>query len=106
MNRTGVLVTFLCGVAVLFGCKQDRAASEVVKQSVQESPAVANAPANPSIAPATVSAGPEASGQSAIVFDNAEFDFGDADQGEEVQHVFSFRNTGNATLVVENVRSS
>jgi hypothetical protein len=103
MNRTGVLVSVLCGVGVLFGCKQDRAESEVVKQRVQENPVVATAPESPPSAP---SAGPEASGQSAIVFDNAEFDFGEVDQGEEVQHVFSFRNTGEATLLVEKVRSS
>jgi len=41
-----------------------------------------------------------------ISFDSREFDFGTIEQGEKVEHVFKFKNTGDAVLHVEKVRSS
>jgi len=38
-----------------------------------------------------------------IAFEETEHDFGDITQGETVEHVFAYKNTGNAPLVLNNV---
>ena len=38
-----------------------------------------------------------------ITFQESEFNFGDLKQGEKVEHVFTFKNTGTAPLVLSNV---
>ena len=40
-----------------------------------------------------------------ISFDQKDFDFGEAEAGEKIEHIFKFRNTGNGTLKIEKVRS-
>jgi hypothetical protein len=40
-----------------------------------------------------------------ILFDQKEFDFGEMEAGEKLEHIFAFRNTGNGTLRIEKVRS-
>lgn len=39
-------------------------------------------------------------------FDEQSYDFGDIDQGDIVQHVFKFRNTGGSELVISNAVGS
>ncbi|MFM8911603.1 MAG: DUF1573 domain-containing protein [Flammeovirgaceae bacterium] len=39
----------------------------------------------------------------AITWEKPTFDFGDINQGEKVQHVFKFENTGNQPLIITNV---
>ena len=39
-------------------------------------------------------------------FTETEFDFGTIDQGTNVEHVFEFKNTGEAPLVIVNAKSS
>ncbi len=41
-----------------------------------------------------------------IEFAQTEFDFGEVEAGEKVQHTFSFKNVGDADLVIAKVRSS
>ncbi|MGF1636471.1 MAG: DUF1573 domain-containing protein [Cyclobacteriaceae bacterium] len=38
-----------------------------------------------------------------IEFSNDTYDFGDIFQGDQVEHVFTFKNTGNAPLVLQGV---
>lgn len=38
-----------------------------------------------------------------ITFQESEFNFGDLKQGEKVEHVFTFKNTGTAPLILSNV---
>jgi len=47
-----------------------------------------------------------ASGSPAIRFDETEFDFGEAEAGKDVEHLFSFRNVGSRTLTIEKVGST
>ena len=42
----------------------------------------------------------------AFKFDQSEFDFGTVKEGEVVEHVFKFTNTGNAPLVIQNAVGS
>ncbi len=41
-----------------------------------------------------------------ISFDETEYDFGEIEQGTNVEHTFTFTNTGNAPLVITNAKSS
>ena len=36
-----------------------------------------------------------------ITFEETEFDFGDLKQGDEVKHIFKFKNTGKSNLIIE-----
>src|SRR5690606_30571961 len=54
--------------------------------------------AQPAASPSDVASdGPQ------ISFEETEHDFGDITQGETVEHVFAYKNTGNAPLVLNNV---
>ncbi len=41
-----------------------------------------------------------------MTFEETEYDFGNIKQGEEVEHVFKFKNTGDAPLIITDARSS
>src|SRR5690606_37497406 len=41
-----------------------------------------------------------------ITFEESSFDFGTIDQGTNVEHVFKFKNTGDAPLMIVNAKSS
>ncbi len=68
------LMTFIFGIFVIAGA---------IAQEKTET-----APAN----------GPE------ITFEEETFDFGDIHQGDKVEHVFTFENTGNEALIISNVQ--
>lgn len=61
-------------------------------------------------AAASTEAASTASGDEAkfpvMTFDAIEHDFGTIDQGTQVEHLFKFKNTGNAPLVVVDAKSS
>jgi uncharacterized protein YdeI (BOF family) len=38
-----------------------------------------------------------------ITFQETEFNFGDVQQGDKVEHIFTFKNTGTAPLILSNV---
>jgi len=44
-------------------------------------------------------------GQPKIQFESLNFDFGDVEIGDDLTHVFIFKNTGTGTLIIENVKS-
>ncbi len=41
-----------------------------------------------------------------IAFEKSDFNYGDVPQGEKVEHIFKFKNTGNAPLILNNVLST
>lgn len=49
---------------------------------------------------------PPAGPTTQMTFDNDEFEFGMIEQGEKVQHIFRFTNTGNRPLVISNATGS
>ncbi|WP_086047939.1 DUF1573 domain-containing protein [Hugenholtzia roseola] len=44
--------------------------------------------------------------QGQIKFDNETHDFGSFDEGKQMEHVFTFTNTGNAPIIISGVRAS
>ena len=48
----------------------------------------------------TVKPGPQ------ITFEEKTFDFGDIQQGDQVEHIFAFENTGNEPLILTNVQTT
>lgn len=42
----------------------------------------------------------------AIAFEEYSFDFGDIHQGDQVEHVFKFENSGNQPLIITNVQTT
>ncbi len=47
-----------------------------------------------------------ATGGAKIKFEQTEFDFGDIQSGDKVEHTFKFKNTGDAPLVLSNVQTT
>ncbi|MEM6522780.1 MAG: DUF1573 domain-containing protein [Bacteroidota bacterium] len=41
-----------------------------------------------------------------ITFEEDKFDFGDIYQGDKVEHIFKFENTGNEALIITNVQTT
>jgi len=41
-----------------------------------------------------------------MTFDEKEFDFGEIKEGDKVEHVFSFKNTGKSDLIIEDAKGS
>lgn len=56
--------------------------------------------------PNSVSDGLENSDMPKIEFEEESFDFGDISQGEKVQHVFKFKNTGKSDLIISSAVGS
>ena len=41
-----------------------------------------------------------------ITFEEGEFNFGDIFQGDKVEHIFNFENTGDSPLIITNVQTT
>lgn len=67
-------------------------------------PVVASAP----VVEATPEPEPEQApaGQPTMTFESTEYKFGEINQGDKVNHVFKFKNTGTAPLIISNARAS
>jgi len=93
---------FLCLLAALSwaACKNDKPAESV--QEINTSGSVADMVRNPASANM-----PADSNQLArITFEEAEFDFGQVNEGDIVEHQFKFTNTGKVPLTILKARSS
>ncbi|MFZ0489549.1 MAG: DUF1573 domain-containing protein [Salegentibacter sp.] len=88
--KKGILLVAAVGALFFTSCKDNNASEKVKAENVEA--------ANERDAQATVY--PE------MTFDETEFDFGHIPQGNPVQHVFAFTNTGKAPLVITNASSS
>ena len=87
--KKSILVLAVLSVFAFSSCK-DNAADKVSEENVAEA---ADRDAN--------------SGKFAVItFDESEFDFGTIDQGTNVEHVFNFKNTGEAPLMIVDAKSS
>ncbi len=87
--KKSVLLVAILSVFAFSSCK-DNAADKVNEENV-----------------ATAEARDAESGKfPAISFEEEQFDFGTIDQGTAVEHVFKFKNTGEAPLLIVNAKSS
>ena len=87
MKRTGTFLLVLLVLSVLVHCKAGQKDSE---STGSEDPSGRAVEEN----------GPK------IEFDETEFDFGKAEEGEDVEHVFTFRNVGDKPLSIHKVLTS
>jgi len=105
MRKVGCLIMVLVVLSVIAGCKGQESEPAKATQEVVTGPSDENA--SPQVAP--VSSDPQAgvpdAGKPRIVFDQKEFDFGKVEAGENVEHVFAFRNNGDGTLRIDKVSS-
>ena len=90
MKKT-ILMFAAVGAMLFTGCKDNASASDKVKAENVEASAERDA---------------QETQYPEITFEESEFDFGNIAKGTAVEHVFTFKNTGNAPLVITNASSS
>ena len=101
------LFACLVSVALFTACAGDSSVKDAAKEKVAT--AVNNAaPTAPTASPTSAPAAPAvpAGPTTTIKFAETEFDFGTVDQGEKVNHVYKFSNTGNEPLIISNAKGS
>ena len=106
MRKTGAFILVLLVLLVIANCKKEesgpaQATKEVPGNSSEEV-------ALKQVTTDSADSGAEApdEGRPSIAFDQKDFDFGKVETGDKVEHLFSFRNTGNGVLKIHKVRSS
>lgn len=97
---------FTLATACFWACKNDKSGNA---ESVQEIPLpLAGAGQNSSIVRNPVSADQplDTAKMARIVFEQPDFDFGQANEGDVVEHAYKFKNTGAVPLLISNARAS
>jgi|SRR6185312_14452349 len=95
MKKIGLIFISLCLLTALFSCHQNNSTGNDTNKI---SPDLINIPA---------SANSTSDGKlPKIVFTDTNFDFGNITEGAKVAHVFIFKNTGNADLVITGATAS
>jgi hypothetical protein len=105
MRKTGVLILLLLVLGIMANCAKEESGPAEAKPEVLASSSEATAVKQGRDSAEEPQAGSAEAGQPKIVFDQKDFDFGEVEAGEKVEHVFAFRNTGNGTLKIAKVRS-
>ena len=85
----------------LVACKSDSATTDDARESLNTTPATTNTVNNTPAAPA-VPAGP----LTKLSFAEATYDFGTVMEGEKVEHLYVFTNTGDEPLIISNAKGS
>jgi hypothetical protein len=98
--RTTVGVLFCLYGCIWIACQNDKS-GEVV-QEIRTGASNADIVRNPVNADGSL----DTMRMARITFEETEFDFGEVQEGDMVEHVFSFTNTGKAPLLIDNARSS
>lgn len=107
-------INFLMIITVLFlatACKKEDASSKIDATKSAIAPADPNAvnPEGTLALPKTESEkpAPPADGKYPVMtFEETEYDFGDIKQGDKVEHIFKFKNTGESDLLISNAKAS
>ena len=101
-------------ITVLFlatACKKEDASSKIDATKTEIAPADPNAlnPDGTLALPKTESEkpAPPADGKYPVMtFEEKEYDFGDIKQGDKVEHIFKFKNTGKSDLMITSAKAS
>ena len=94
--RMILLMTILCIVGIA-SCKEDAKELETVKTSKYD-----EFVRNPVTHLGTI----DSSIAAQITFEETLFDFGTANEGDVIEHIFTFRNTGKSPLIISEARST
>ncbi len=103
IKQIGFLLAF--SLLLLASCKQDSSATTATE------PSVPTAEANTGLTPTTnplkteepaVPVGPITT----MSFEESEYDFGTAQEGDVVKHIYNFTNTGSEPLIISNAKAT
>ncbi len=106
MMRNAFMMIALVAV-VATGCKNRDAEKKIaeLESRLAEIEGKNTPAATPAATPAPVAEKP-AGPLPAIEFDTEDFDFGTINEGQVVEHTYSFKNTGEAPLIIQNAQPS
>ncbi|MFT4736226.1 MAG: hypothetical protein ACI8QD_000104 [Cyclobacteriaceae bacterium] len=113
MKVTSKILTILFVGTVAFGCSdketekriaklEGKVAELETKSGARTAPQLSNPTPQAQIEPETAPAGPVP----AIAFVESSFDFGPINEGDVVDHVFAFTNTGDSPLIISSATAS
>lgn len=108
MKIKSLSLVFSLAAASFFACKNDKSAA-AKEESVEEiNLPVAGTGPNSSIVRNPISADQplDTNKMARIVFEKPDHDFGQANEGDVVEHAYKFKNTGAVPLLISNARAS
>ncbi|WP_242921449.1 DUF1573 domain-containing protein [Pontibacter liquoris] len=109
MKKHLILVAGFAATMFMASCDSNKAGNDTVAAEANTSTTQAQPVDNPNVvsSEATAATTPASSENAPIItFEENEFDFGTIKQGQVVEHVFSFTNTGKTPLIIENASAS
>jgi hypothetical protein len=106
MRKTGSFILVLLVLLAIANCKkQENGPAQATKEALGNSSEAVALKQGTTDSEESETASPD-EGRPHIAFEQKDFDFGKVEAGEKIEHLFSFRNTGNGTLKIHKVRSS
>ena len=105
MHKKGHLILILLMLLAVAGCSGEEKGPAQVTQEVVGSASGKDASNEGAADSQGVEAEKPETAKPKIVFDQKDFDFGEVEAGQKIEHVFTFRNKGEGTLTIHKVRS-
>jgi hypothetical protein len=105
MRKKGHLILIFLLLLAIAGCKGEEKGPAQATQEVLASASGENGSNQGAADSQDVLAKAPETEKPKIVFDQKDFDFGEVEAGEKIEHVFAFRNEGEGTLTIQKVRS-
>lgn len=103
--RILLIVAIVCSGLFLSSCNNESATAEAAKSKVSNAANDLKTAAN-NTANAAADAVDPAQPTTTISFDKEEHDFGNINEGDKVEHIFKFTNTGNEPLIISSAKGS
>ena len=111
MKRSGtsrilLIVSVLSILALYAACEKDRAKPGGIQETLDDHAAPGSPPPGDTPPEPALLAGDTSTHTPRVRFDQPHHDFGEVEAGEEVEHTFTFRNTGEGVLAIKKVLTS